>query len=67
MSLIKRWNKFAKRKIYINEKFEISCGRLVFCLIVMLLAIFEIDIWWIMPVFSLKKREKNNEPADKGT
>jgi len=59
MKLIDKWNKFAKKRIYINEKFEISCGRLVFCIIVMILGIFQIPIAWLVPAFAIKKR--NNE------
>lgn len=29
-SLIDRWNRLAKKSIYINESFEIGVGRLVF-------------------------------------
>ena len=34
VGLIERWNKLAKKSIYINESFEIGVGRLVFSAIV---------------------------------
>ena len=40
-SLIDRWNRLAKKKIFINESFEIGVGRLVFAGI-----IFGIQIAW---------------------
>ena len=61
MSLIDRWNKFAKKKIYINETFEISVGRLVFCTIVMILGLFEVPIAWIVPAFSIKRKKKEEK------
>lgn len=33
MGLVEKWNNFAKKSIYINHKWEIGCGRLVFSLI----------------------------------
>lgn len=41
MGLIEKWNKLAKKKIYINETFEIGVGRLCFAAI-----IFGIQILW---------------------
>lgn len=32
-----RWNNFAKKSIYINHHFQISCGRLVFTTILILI------------------------------
>lgn len=29
MGLVEKWNVFAKKSIYINDSFEIGCGRLV--------------------------------------
>ena len=37
MGLTERWNKFAKKKIYINDTLEIRMGRLVFSFIIMLI------------------------------
>ena len=68
MGLVEKWNKLAKKKIYINDSFEIGVGRLVFAGIV-----FGIQIIWgilagatpvqIMPsiltwLASLKQKEK---------
>lgn len=36
-SLIDRWNRIAKKEIYINESFSIGVGRLVFSAIVIAL------------------------------
>lgn len=69
MGLVEKWNSFAKKHIYINESFEIGCGRLVFSGI-----IFGVQIAWgllaggtaiqIMPslltwLMSLKQKENN--------
>ena len=71
MGLVEKWNKLAKKKIYINETFEIGIGRLVFSAI-----LFSISIIWgllagataveIMPSIliwanSFKQKEKENE------
>lgn len=70
MGIVEKWNNFAKKKIYINDSFEIGCGRLVFAGIV-----FGIQIIWgllagasavqIMPsiltwLASLKQKEKSD-------
>ena len=68
MGLVEKWNNFAKKKIYINDTFEIGCGRLVFAA-----RVFGIQVIWgilagatavqIMPsiltwLASLKQSEK---------
>lgn len=68
MGLVEKWNTLAKKKIYINETFEIGVGRLVFSAI-----IFGVQVLWgvlagatpvqIMPsvltwLASLKQKEK---------
>ena len=40
-SIIDRWNRLAKKKIYINESFEIGVGRLVYAGIV-----FAVQLIW---------------------
>ena len=41
MGLIEKWNILARKKIYINETFEIGVGRLVFSAI-----LFGIQVLW---------------------
>lgn len=41
MGLVERWNRLARKKIYINETFEIGVGRLVFAAI-----IFSVQVIW---------------------
>ena len=54
----KRWQKIANKKIYINDTFEISIGRLVFLIIMTLLLQFGVPIAWALPLFSVKRRKK---------
>lgn len=69
IGLIEKWNKLAKKKIYINETLEIGVGRLVFSAL-----IFGVQIIWgilagatavqIMPslltwIMSFKQKEKD--------
>ena len=69
-SLVDKWNRLAKKKIYINDSFEIGVGRLVFSGI-----IFGVQVLWgflagataveMMPslltwLVSLKQAEKKN-------
>jgi len=62
MSLIDKWNKFAKKSIYINHTLEIPVGRLIFSIIVTILAFFQIDIIaWAIPLFAIKRREKEEK------
>ena len=32
MGWVEKWNNFAKKNLYINDKWEIGCGRLAFSL-----------------------------------
>ena len=57
----KRWQKFADRKIYINHTLEISVGRLFFLIIMTVLLQFNVPIAWALPLFSIKKKGKENE------
>lgn len=41
MGLVEKWNNLAKKKIYINETFEIGVGRLVYSAI-----LFSISLIW---------------------
>ncbi len=41
MGLVEKWNNLAKKKIFINETFEIGVGRLVFSAI-----IFTVQVVW---------------------
>lgn len=71
MGIVERWNKLAKKKIYINETLEIGVGRLVYSGI-----LFTISLIWsalagatavqMMPsillwVRSFKQKEKEEE------
>ena len=33
MGIVEKWNKLAKKKIYINETFEIGVGRLIYMIV----------------------------------
>ena len=70
MGLIERWNKLAKKKIYVNNTLEIGVGRLVYSAI-----LFSVSIIWgllngatavqLMPsvmfwVRSFRKKEKED-------
>ena len=71
MGTVEKWNNLAKKKIYINETFEIGIGRLVYSAI-----LFSVSVIWgvlagatavqIMPsvllwLNSFKKKEKEEE------
>ena len=60
----KRWQKFADRKIYINHTLEISVGRLFFLTIMTILLQFNVPIAWALPLFSIKKKKKENESTN---
>jgi len=66
MGIIEKWNKFAKKSIYINDTFEISVGRLIFAIILMILGVFQIPVAWLTPVFAVKKkrRKEDNQEND---
>lgn len=74
MGWVEKWNKFAKKSIYINEALEIGCGRLIFSGIIVTMQIIW-GIWLggdpiqIMPalltfVMSLKQSSKNKKEED---
>jgi len=68
MGLIDRWNKFALRKIKINDRIEISVGRLVFGTIIFLIAFFELfPVSWIFILFGVKIHKKNNDEKNDST
>jgi len=65
MGLIDRWNRFALRKIHINDRIEISAGRLVFGTIMCLLCYFtDFDLYWVWFLFGVKIHKKNNHEDD---
>jgi len=67
MSIIDKWNKFALKKIHINDRIEISAGRLVFGTIIFLVAQFTtFPVSWIFILFGVKihKKNNNNESTD---
>jgi len=69
--LLDKWNKLASKKIYINENFQISVGRLVFIgigtLIISISQILAgappaaICALWGNTIFSLEKKEKEKK------
>lgn len=69
MGLVEKWNKLARKKIYINESFEIGVGRLVYmCLLNCFITIGMIlssttpssVVWlWVDLLGSFKKKEKS--------
>lgn len=71
MGLVERWNNFAKKKLYINETFQISCGRLVFTLLITLVEAVSIfiltgNVSATLPLFSnmllsLQKQDKKKD------
>jgi len=62
MGLLEKWNKLAKKSIYINHTLEIPVGRLVFTIILTILALFQIDAFaWLIPILAVKKRPKIEE------
>ena len=74
MGSIERWNKLAKKKIYINDSWEIRVGRLVFMLILNFFIMFgmilsggtaEVIMWlWVDMIasFENKNRIQNSAP-----
>lgn len=57
MGFIEKWNRFARKSIYINNTFQIACGRLIFTLLITLIEALSIflatgSIVGIFPLFS---------------
>jgi len=67
---VEKWNNFAKKSLYINNKWEIGCGRLVFSLMLvgsqwLHLAVMTSEPWVIFGLLTtflagLKKQDKDN-------
>ena len=69
IGLIDKWNKFALKKIKINDRIEISVGRLIFGTIMFLITIFtNVEISWVFLFFGvkIKKNHKNGSEENKG-
>ncbi len=65
MGLIERWNKFALKKIKINDHIDISVGRLVFGTIIFLITTFTtIELSWVFLLFGVKIHKKNNNKEE---
>lgn len=65
MSLLDRWNKFALRKLKINDRIEVSMGRLVFGTIMCLLCyLTEFNLYWLWFLFGVKINRKNHDDRD---
>lgn len=70
MGLVEKWNKLARKKIYINESLEIGVGRLAYmCLLnffIMIGMIFSGTteaslVWlWVDMLGSFKRKEKSD-------
>ena len=68
MGLIEKWNNFAKKKIYINDNWEIGVGRFVFSFIIMLIEFIQayiitgnLTVFWALLltlITGLKRKEK---------
>lgn len=71
MSKIDKWNRFAKRKIYINESLEITAGKLVYVLIftflqalILLLTGANTSSYAVLvgnAIFSIKQKKKEDK------
>lgn len=73
MGLVEKWNKFAKKRIYINDTLEIGCGRLVFMGLIVMFQVLGImccnnwvvtpEIFFVLSTFigSFKKVKKEKE------
>lgn len=70
MGIVERWNKFAKKKIYINDGWELPAGRLAYMIILnvfiqtmMLLSLAPLSsTWylWIDMAASFRSKQKGN-------
>ena len=70
MGIVEKWNKLAKKKIYINETLEIGVGRLVYMVVLNLFIMMGMLFsgttaaslaWlWVDLLASFKKSEKSN-------
>jgi len=61
MGLLDRWNRFAVRKLKINDTIEIAMGRLIFGTIIFLVAEFTtFPMSWVFILFGVKIHRKNN-------
>jgi len=68
MGLVEKWNKLARKKIYINETFEIGVGRLVYMVVLNLFITVGMLfsgttpaslVWlWVDLLGSFKKKDK---------
>ena len=68
MGIIEKWNNLAKKKIYINDNWEIGVGRFVFSFIIMLIEFIqayiitgELAVFWALLltlITGLKKKDK---------
>ena len=57
MGIIEKWNKFARKSIYINSHFQIPAGRMIFTLLITLIEAITIllatgNIVGVLPLFS---------------
>lgn len=74
MGLTEKWNKFAKKKIYINDSWEMRMGRLVFMIILNLFIMFgmilsggtaEVIMWlWVDMIASFENKNKITQPPN---
>ena len=62
MTLLERWNRFAVRKLKINDTIEVAMGRLIFGTIIFLVAEFTtFPMSWVFILFGVKIHRKNND------
>ena len=74
MGLTEKWNKFAKKKIYINDSWEMRMGRLVFMVVLNLFIMFgmilsggtaEVIMWlWVDMIASFENKNKIMQPPN---
>jgi len=62
MSLLSKWNKFAVKKIKINDHIDISVGRLIFGSIIFLIAEFTtFPVSWVFMLFGIRIHKNNKK------
>lgn len=65
MGLLERWNRFALKKIKINEHIDISVGRFIFGIGVFLLAEFTtFPLSWIFILFGVRIHKNNKKDEE---
>ena len=76
MGAVERWNNLAKKKLYINDTWEIRVGRLMFMIILNIFIMFgmifsgataEVIMWlWVDMIGSLESKHRIQNEIKKG-